>query len=101
MPTRYAERARGGSTQVLSIDAAAEQGGGPQAEDYPLDIVGRASSTLLSAALLAAVLAVLGAVLPVPMVALGPGPTYDTLGLVDGTPVVSVDGLPSYPTRGN
>ncbi|MDF3050302.1 MAG: hypothetical protein K0R87_1940 [Pseudonocardia sp.] len=100
MPTRYAERARGGPTQVLRIDAAAEQGGGPQAEDYPLDIVGRPSSTLLSAALLAAVLAVLGTVLPVPMVALGPGPTYDTLGLVGGTPVVSVDGLPSYPTSG-
>jgi PDZ domain-containing protein len=59
------------------------------------------SRTLLPAALLAAVLVVLGTVLPVPLVALGPGPTYDTLGDIGGTPVVSVDGLPTYPTTGH
>lgn len=64
-------------------------------------LVGRRSSTLLSAALLAAVLAVLGTALPVPMVALGPGPTYDTLGVVGGAPVVTVEGLPTYPTTGH
>ena len=47
------------------------------------------SSTLLSAALLAVVLGVLGAGMPVPLVALGPGPTYDTLGDVNGAPVVT------------
>ena len=59
------------------------------------------SSTFLSAALLAAVLGVLGASMPVPLVALGPGPTYDTLGDVNGAPVVTVDGLPTFPTSGH
>ena len=62
-------------------------------------MVGR-TSTLTAAALLAAVLGVLGVSLPVPLVALGPGPTYDTLGDVDGSAVVSVDGLPTFPTSG-
>lgn len=59
--------------------------------------------TLITAAagLLALTLCVLGVTLPVPMVALGPGPTYNTLGDVDGTTVVKVDGLPVYPTTGN
>lgn len=55
----------------------------------------------MSAAVLAAVLGVLGTSLPVPLVALGPGPTYDTLGDVNGAPVVTVDGLPSFPTTGH
>ena len=59
------------------------------------------SSTLTCAALLAALLAVLGTSLPVPLVALGPGPTYDTLGAVDGAAVVTVDGLSTYPTSGH
>ena len=63
-------------------------------------MVGR-SSTLLPAALLAAVLCVLGTSMPVPLVALGPGPTYDTLGDVGGAPVVTVDGLPTFPTSGH
>jgi Lon-like protease len=63
-------------------------------------VVGR-SSTLLPAALLAAVLCVLGTSIPVPLVALGPGPTYDTLGDVGGAPVVTVDGLPTFPTSGH
>jgi Lon-like protease len=57
--------------------------------------------TALAAALLALSLGVIGATLPVPFVALGPGPTYDTLGEYEGTPIVSVEGLPSYPTSGH
>ena len=34
-------------------------------------------------------LTVVGSVVPAPVVALGPGPTFDTLGEVNGTPVVS------------
>jgi len=63
--------------------------------------VNRRTWTVVSASLLALALGVLGATLPVPMVALGPGPTYDTLGTVDGTTVVEVDGLPVYPTSGH
>jgi Lon-like protease len=46
------------------------------------------------------VLVLVGAFVPVPYVALGPGPTYDTLSAVDGTPVVAVAGTKTYPTDG-
>ncbi|MFC7613197.1 hypothetical protein ACFQV2_05815 [Actinokineospora soli] len=38
------------------------------------------------------VLVALGATVPVPYVSLGPGPTYDTLGDVDGVSIVQVEG---------
>lgn len=47
------------------------------------------------------VVCVLGATVPVPMVALGPGPTVNTLDSQDGTPVVTISGLPTYPTSGH
>lgn len=50
--------------------------------------------------LLAAVLGTLGGVGAVPYVALGPGPTYDTLGEVEGATVVTVSGQTTYPTAG-
>jgi Lon-like protease len=57
--------------------------------------------TAVAAGLLALAFALLGVTVPVPLVALGPGPTYDTLGEVGGTPVVAVDGLPVFPTSGH
>jgi PDZ domain-containing protein len=63
--------------------------------------VNRRTWTVVAAGLLALALGVLGATLPVPMVAIGPGPTYDTLGEVDGTQVVTVQGLPVFPTSGH
>jgi Lon-like protease len=63
--------------------------------------VNRRTWTVASAGMLALALGVLGATLPVPMVALGPGPTYDTLGEIEGDPVVTVEGQPSYPTSGH
>lgn len=65
------------------------------------EIVKSRTWTVVAAGMLALVLGVLAATLPVPMVALGPGPTYNTLGDVDGTPVVAVDGLPVFPTSGH
>ena len=59
------------------------------------------TSTLLVAGLLALGLAVLAVVVPVPLVALGPGPTFNTLGKVDDKPVIAVQGLPTYPPSGN
>ncbi len=50
---------------------------------------------------LALVLLVLAAAAPVPLVALGPGPTFDTLGSANGAPVVEISGLPTYPTSGH
>lgn len=57
--------------------------------------------TVVAAGLLALSLGVIGATLPVPFVALGPGPTHNTLGLYEGTEIVSVEGLPEYPTSGH
>lgn len=56
--------------------------------------------TVLLSILIVIVLAILGALVPVPFVALGPGPTYDTLGSVNGTEIVQVDGTKTYPTSG-
>lgn len=61
----------------------------------------RGTWNVVIAGLLALALGGLGASLPVPFVALGPGPTFDTLGEVDGTPVVAVDGLPVFRTSGH
>lgn len=59
------------------------------------------TSTLLASGMLGVALAVLAVAVPVPLVALGPGPTFNTLADVDGEPVVAVSGLPTFPTSGN
>lgn len=40
-------------------------------------------------------------VVTVPYVSLGPGPTFDTLGEVDGKQVVEIDGIATHPTTGH
>lgn len=52
------------------------------------------------AAALFVMLAIGIAVLPVPFVAWVPGGTQNTLGDVDGQPMITVDGIPTYPTTG-
>ncbi|AMO60534.1 PDZ domain-containing protein [Mycolicibacterium phlei] len=44
---------------------------------------------------------VLASVVTVPFVALGPGPTFNTLGEIDGKPVVDIEGTDVYPTSGH
>jgi PDZ domain-containing protein len=44
---------------------------------------------------------VLLAVVTVPFVSLGPGPTFDTLGEVDGKQVVAIQGATTHPTTGH
>ncbi|WP_229787172.1 MULTISPECIES: YlbL family protein [Actinokineospora] len=56
--------------------------------------------TVLVGFVLALVFAVLGATVPIPYVSLGPGPTYDTLGSVDGVAIVQVEGEQTYETTG-
>lgn len=43
---------------------------------------------------------VLLAIVTVPYVSLGPGPTFDTLGEIDGKEVVDIEGTEVYPTSG-
>ena len=57
--------------------------------------------TLLVAVLPILVFGVLVAAVTVPYVALGPGPTYDTLGEVDGKQVVAIEGTETKPTTGH
>ncbi len=63
--------------------------------------VNRRISTLLVALVPVLVLGVLGTVVQVPFVALGPGPTFDTLGAYDGVPVVDVQGAELDETTGH
>lgn len=63
--------------------------------------VNRRILTLVAALIPVLVLGVVGSVLTVPFVALGPGPTFNTLGTVDGKEVVDVRGTQVDPTTGN
>ncbi|WP_345494580.1 YlbL family protein [Nocardia callitridis] len=57
--------------------------------------------TLVAALIPVLVLGVLGSAVAVPFVALGPGPTFNTLGAVDGKDVVDVRGAEVDPTTGH
>lgn len=57
--------------------------------------------TLLAALVPVIVLGVVGTMVTVPFVALGPGPTFNTLGVVDNKQVVDIEGTPVDPTSGN
>jgi Lon-like protease len=63
--------------------------------------VTRRTWTLLVSLALAVALGLLGALATVPYVALGPGPTFDTLGVVAGKTVVDIRGTQTYPTSGH
>jgi PDZ domain-containing protein len=59
----------------------------------------RLARQLLAGAMLVG-LVVVGALLPVPFVAMSPGPVYDTLGEQGGQPLISISGTTTYPTDG-
>ncbi|MGV0993767.1 MAG: PDZ domain-containing protein [Mycobacterium sp.] len=61
----------------------------------------RRIATLLVALVPIVVFGVLAALVSVPYVSLGPGPTFDTLGEVDGKQVVAITGAPTKPTSGH
>jgi PDZ domain-containing protein len=63
--------------------------------------VNRRILTLLAALVPVLVLGIVGSAVTVPFVALGPGPTFNTLGDVEGKAVVDVQGVPVDPTSGN
>ncbi len=56
--------------------------------------------TIVLSFAIAAVLGLLGGLVKVPYVSIGPGPTYDTLGSVDDQVVVQVEGEKTYKTTG-
>src|SRR5699024_12640701 len=56
--------------------------------------------TVLVSGVLVLVFVLLGTLVRVPYVVLGPGPTFDILGKVDGEPVVRVDGNDTYDNEG-
>jgi PDZ domain-containing protein len=60
----------------------------------------RRTWTLVVSLSLVVVLGVVGALVRVPFVAIGPGPTFDTLGSARGTTVVSIDGTKTYRPSG-
>jgi PDZ domain-containing protein len=62
--------------------------------------VSRRSLTLLLSGVLAVVLTAGASAATVPYVAYQPGPTFDTLGEVDGTPVIEVAGREVFETEG-
>ena len=61
----------------------------------------RRTTVLVTGTVLLLLFGVLGALLPVPYVAQVPGPTYNTLGDIDGTPIISVSGREPNDTSGN
>jgi len=63
--------------------------------------VNRRILTLIVALIPIVVFGVLLAVVTVPYVSLGPGPAFDTLGEVDGKPVVDIKGTQTHPTTGH
>jgi PDZ domain-containing protein len=63
--------------------------------------VNRRILTLLVALVPILVFGALVSVVTVPYVSLGPGPTFDTLGEVEGKQVVDIEGADVYPTSGH
>ncbi len=61
----------------------------------------RRSVTLLVAAVGVLIALAVAALAPVPYVALTPGPTLNTLGNLNGKPIIQVSGRQIYPTTGN
>ena len=60
----------------------------------------RRTLTLAVAGFLVVLLSAVAALLPVPYVALEPGPVTDTLGEIDGTPLIQIEGRRTYPGDG-
>jgi PDZ domain-containing protein len=63
--------------------------------------VTRRIAVLTTGGVLLVLFGVLGTTLPVPYVAQVPGPTYNTLGDIDGEPIISVDGRERNEVEGN
>ncbi|GAA3399978.1 hypothetical protein GCM10011577_26560 [Pseudarthrobacter polychromogenes] len=93
-----------GETRVPGTSADGEgaddgtTGGALAPERAPRD---RKVSAMLLAGLSALGLGIAVGTLPVPYVVESPGPTYNTLGESQGSPVISISGRETYPAKGN
>src|SRR5882762_5694677 len=94
------ERQRGGSVSELDSNTATETEDVEPPVGRPDRGWSRRTWTLLWSLVVVATLGLVGGFVQVPYVALGPGPTYDTLSSVDGTQVVAVSGTRTYQTSG-
>jgi PDZ domain-containing protein len=74
---------------------------GPGPAPFTIPSVNRRILTLLVALVPIVAFGVLLAAVTVPFVSLGPGPTFDTLGAVDGKQVVDLQGAPTHQTTGH
>lgn len=110
MPPPYADRVHADKQLTASSGAMSAASGSigdhppgdlAEGEHVPCRLVSRRTWTLLTSVILVAAFGLLGAFVPVPFVALGPGPTYNTLGEEAGTPVIRIDGQRTFPTAGN
>jgi Lon-like protease len=63
--------------------------------------VTRRIAVLTAGVVLLVLFGLLGTVLPVPYVAQVPGPTYNTLGKIDGSPIISIEGRDRNEVSGN
>ncbi len=71
-------------------------------EEPPPSRPGRLSSILLTTTFLLIILAAVAVFIPLPYVVFKPGPATNTLGTLDGAPVIEVkDGTTTYPTTGS
>ena len=61
----------------------------------------RRTAVLAAGSVLLVLFGLFGAAVPVPYVAQVPGPTYNTLGEIDGEPVISIEGRDRPETSGN
>ena len=43
---------------------------------------------------------VVGSIVQLPLLVLSPGPTYNTIGEVNGEPLITITGTTTYPTEG-
>ncbi|MDR6556187.1 YlbL family protein [Arthrobacter pascens] len=87
-----------------SDESAAPAAGGESADpagSRPATARDPRVSAMTLSGLIALVLGVTAAVLPVPYVVESPGPTFNTLGQDNGKPVISITGRDTYPAEGN
>ncbi|MFC7487725.1 PDZ domain-containing protein [Knoellia sp. CPCC 206453] len=70
------------------------------APDPHLYAVSRRSSALLTALFVAIVLSAGISFIPLPYVVLQPGPITNTLGQLDGKPIIAIKGATAYPAKG-